>query len=136
MKKFLILVILVITCVLTSLGEVFKFKSTDVCWRDYENGEWTEYSDLVPYEVPIIINTDKSLITITGHNGDIKYKLTEVMASEPYKNGDYCFMVRFITVEGNEEGIIRLIKKKQSGQEEMYVRYSDEEIVYVLQPMK
>lgn len=130
MKKILSLVLFIFLSQLT-LGQVVKFKSTGlaITAKDDITQEWTDWSEMKPTEVLIVLDVDNDRFKIYSK---VEQTYDVIGSEEPITDSDGDLTLKFICI--NEDGLkctVRLVTLySQNNQEQLYIDFGDTKFVY------
>lgn len=128
MKKFLLLLVLVLTCTITSNAQVLQFRSEAYSQRTITSYGWSGWSNWEKCNVSITINLNNDQVTVYSSRTQ-RYQIFEY--SGAYMDGTtQCIDYRFYDQDG-DIGTMTLAMKS-SGQSEIYIRFANIQWSYIV----
>lgn len=125
MKKFIILLVLLITVTSLSFGQTTKMRSTSVSFKK-AGFEWTK---LAPSNVVITLNSIEKIIIVYSQVN----QRFDVIHSQPVskdKDGDEIYAFQAIDTDGVTCNVTWMKLNSQGGRMQFYIDYSNFSILY------
>ena len=128
MKKFLLLLVVMLTCVITTNAQTLQFRSEAYSQKTLTSYGWSNWSNWEKCNVSITINLNNDQVTIYSNRTQY-YQIYDYSGS--YMDGTtQCVDYRFYDQDG-DRGTMTLAVKS-NGQSEIYIRFANIQWSYVV----
>lgn len=131
MKKLLaLLLVLNLSCV--AYSQTFKFRTNAAAFAKFNQytGEWGEYSDFIPTDILVVINSSDKIITIFSATTQ-QYYVAKLLGTTANNAGGETTSWQCVDLEGSK-CIVRIIVYNYTNIAQLYVDYSNVSWFYTL----
>ena len=128
MKKFLLMLVMVIGFVSTVDAQVYEYKTTAFAYKSVNDyGNWTSWSDWEESNIYVTINFTTDVVTVYSPKTQ-RYRITEHVRNYTDNSGGKQMEFRFYDQDG-DRGVMRL-RTERNGNNQLYIEFNNVMWVY------